>query len=63
MMHLSGTDLPSTALVLVDLQHDYLEGSSSGRVGAAARGWVPQCRARRMPGLHGWPPGARAGET
>lgn len=54
--------LPGTALVLVDLQHDFLEGPCSGRVVAAARELLEQCRESQVPVIHVWTTVDRAGE-
>jgi alpha-ketoglutaric semialdehyde dehydrogenase len=53
---------PNTALVLVDLQHDFLDGPSSGRIVAAAKALLQRCRNQQIPVVHVWTTVDQAGD-
>lgn len=62
-MQIPTTYLPGTALLLVDLQNDFLQGPSSGRVVAAARALLQNCREQQIPVIHVWTTVDQAGAT
>lgn len=62
-MHIPETFPPGTALLLIDLQNDFLEGTSSGRVVAAARALLQHCRETQIPVIHVWTTVDRNGES